>query len=92
MNNAECPHRKNTGNWLKYSGTVLKCLQHTLHSKGHASRLGRFSERPTLVVFGSLGYSKGKLISEIGGIFLNAFAGIKDTNFNNSLAYLKGWL
>jgi antirestriction protein ArdC len=28
----------------------------------------------------------------MGASFLNAFAGIKDTNFKNSLAYLKGWL
>ncbi|GMQ29254.1 hypothetical protein Aconfl_18970 [Algoriphagus confluentis] len=28
----------------------------------------------------------------MGASFLNAFAGIKDTNFKNSLAYLKRWL
>lgn len=63
-----------------------------IHSTGHASRLGRFSERPALVGFGSVEYSKEELIAEMGASFLNAFAGIKDTNFKNSLAYLKGWL
>tara|TARA_R110002020_G_scaffold475701_1_gene711815 strand:+ start:57 stop:242 length:186 start_codon:yes stop_codon:yes gene_type:complete len=28
----------------------------------------------------------------MGASFLNAYAGIKEANFKNSLAYLKGWL
>ncbi len=63
-----------------------------LHSTGHFSRLGRFSERPALVGFGSVEYSKEELIAEMGASFLNAYAGIKDANFKNSLAYLKGWM
>ena len=63
-----------------------------VHSTGHSSRLGRFVERTALVGFGSVEYSKEELIAEMGASFLNAFAGIKDANFKNSLAYLKGWL
>jgi antirestriction protein ArdC len=63
-----------------------------IHSTGHSSRLGRFAERTALVGFGSVEYSKEELIAEMGASFLNAFAGIKDANFKNSLAYLKGWL
>ena len=63
-----------------------------IHATGHASRLGRFTERPALVGFGSVEYSKEELIAEMGASFLNAYAGIKDANFKNSLAYLKGWL
>ena len=63
-----------------------------IHSTGHGSRLGRFSERPALAGFGSVEYSKEELIAEMGASYLNAFAGIKDANFKNFLAYLKGWL
>jgi antirestriction protein ArdC len=63
-----------------------------VHSTGHTSRLGRFAERPALVGFGSVEYSKEELIAEMGASFLNAYAGIKDVNFKNSLAYLRGWL
>ncbi len=63
-----------------------------IHSTGHVSRLGRFLERPALVGFGSVEYSKEELIAEMGASYLNAFAGIKEVNFKNSLAYLKGWL
>ncbi|GGF50948.1 ArdC family protein [Echinicola rosea] len=63
-----------------------------VHSTGHSCRLGRFSERPALAGFGSVEYSKEELIAEMGASYLNAFAGIKDANFKNSLAYMKGWL
>ncbi|REG78504.1 ArdC family protein [Algoriphagus antarcticus] len=63
-----------------------------IHSTGHENRLGRFAERSDLVGFGSIEYSKEELIAEMGASYLNAFAGIKDANFKNSLAYMKGWL
>ncbi|WP_425639657.1 ArdC family protein [Algoriphagus yeomjeoni] len=63
-----------------------------IHSTGNTSRLGRFSERPASVGFGSAEYSKEELVAEMGASYLNAFAGIKDANFKNSLAYMKGWL
>ncbi|MEB2774616.1 zincin-like metallopeptidase domain-containing protein [Algoriphagus sp. D3-2-R+10] len=62
------------------------------HSTGHESRLGRFSDRPVLVGYQSAEYSKEELVAEMGASFLNAYAGIKEANFKNSLAYLKGWL
>ena len=45
-----------------------------------------------MVGFGSVEYSKEELVAEMGASFLNTFAGIKDANFRNSLAYMKGWL
>src|SRR5690606_10795190 len=63
-----------------------------VHSTGHLSRLGRFSERPALVGYKSAEYSKEELVAEMGASFLNAYAGIKEANFKNSLAYLKGWM
>ncbi|GGF50931.1 hypothetical protein GCM10011339_44340 [Echinicola rosea] len=39
-----------------------------------------------------MAYTKEELTAEMGASFLNAFAGIKDANFKNSLTYTKGWL
>lgn len=63
-----------------------------IHSTGHASRLGRFKERPACVGYKNVEYSKEELVAEIGASYLNALAGIKDANFKNSLAYMQGWL
>jgi len=58
------------------------------HSTGHKSRVGRDLE-PTQ--FGSESYSKEELIAEISACFLCSNAGI-NTTFDNSAAYVKGWL
>lgn len=62
-----------------------------VHSTGHKSRLNRFDTQD-IAEFGSVDYSKEELIAEIGSSFLNAWTGIKDENFKNSLAYMKGWI
>lgn len=57
------------------------------HSTGHASRLNRDLQNG----FGSDEYSKEELIAEMGASFLNATAGVV-TEFEQSAAYIKGWL
>lgn len=65
-----------------------------VHSTGHKDRLNR----DTIVdatIFGNNNYSKEELIAEMGACFLAAEAGInlKDSKlFDNSAAYLRGWL
>lgn len=58
------------------------------HSTGHKSRVGR-DLNPTH--FGSESYSKEELIAEITACFLCSSVGIEQT-FDNSAAYIKGWL
>ena len=61
-----------------------------IHSTGHPQRLDRFTEKATR--FGNEDYSKEELIAEMGASFLNAFTGIKEAVFENSVAYLQGWV
>ena len=60
-----------------------------VHSTGHETRLNR-------KMVGKYGnkeiYSKEELIAEIGASFLNDIAGIRNVNFNNSIAYINSWL
>lgn len=39
-----------------------------------------------------LPYGMEELIAEIGVCYLNSVAGIMDTEFDNSVAYIKGWI
>lgn len=61
-----------------------------IHSTGHPSRLDRFTEKASR--FGDEDYSKEELIAEMGASFLSAFTGIREAVFENSVAYLKGWV
>lgn len=60
------------------------------HATGHGSRLNR-PEIVQLGGFGSHEYSKEELVAEMTATFLCATAGIK-APFDNSIAYLNGWL
>jgi antirestriction protein ArdC len=74
------------------SPAYYSTLFHELtHSTGHPSRLNRLTEKSP-VRFGDETYSKEELVAEIGANFLNAHTGIKNEVFDNSLAYLKGWI
>ena len=66
-------------------------LMHELcHSTGHKSRLNRLSD---IAAFGSHEYSKEELVAELGSAFLVNHCGLEtDASFNNSTAYLSGWL
>lgn len=63
-----------------------------VHSTGHASRL----QREGIVdnhFFGDAEYSREELIAEMGAAFLCAATGIDCSKvFDNSAAYLRGWL
>jgi len=74
-----------------------KTLFHELaHATGHASRLNRESlteNRGRYAVGDSQKiYCVEELVAEMGAAFLGARAGIVEDGFENSAAYLKGWL
>lgn len=59
------------------------------HSTGHTTRLNRLTSDG----FGSEAYGKEELIAEIGSACLMHTAGLTtDESFNNSAAYIQGWL
>ncbi|WP_162055802.1 ArdC family protein [Pontibacter pamirensis] len=61
-----------------------------IHSVGHPTRLDRFTDKVSR--FGDEDYSKEELIAEMGASFLCAFTGIREEVFENSVAYLQGWV
>ncbi len=63
-----------------------------VHSTGHASRLGRFSDEPGSV-FMSYSYSCEELVAELGSAFLSAKAGVSnELTIADSASYLSGWI
>lgn len=62
-----------------------------VHSTGHHSRLNR-SGIVNIAAFGSETYSKEELVAEIGAAMLCTITGIEHATFDNSAAYIKGWL
>jgi antirestriction protein ArdC len=75
-----------------------KTLFHELgHSTGHASRLNRRTlvENRGMFASGTEGrkiYCEEELVAEMTAAFLAAHAGIVEDGFENSAAYLKGWM
>ena len=63
-----------------------------IHATGHADRLNRFTSKEQASRFGDEHYSREELIAEMGASFLCAFTGIKEQVFQNSVAYLQGWV
>jgi len=61
------------------------------HSTGHETRLNRKSITE-LSLYGSHEYSKEELVAEMGACFLSNHAGIDQPTFENSAAYISGWL
>jgi antirestriction protein ArdC len=63
-----------------------------VHSTGHPNRNNRDGfDRDTLPRFGSPDYSKEELIAEIGSVFLYSRVGL-ESPFENSVAYIHGWM
>lgn len=90
----EMPSRKTfRAEWRFY-----KTLFHELaHSTGHASRLNRRTlvENRGMFAAGTEGrktYCEEELVAEMTAAFLAAHAGIVEDGFENSAAYLKGWM
>ena len=76
---------------FKNSEAFYQVLFHELvHSTGHHTRLNRFKNNYS-AAFGSTEYSKEELVAEIGASFLCHRAGIAESTFKNSAAYLQGW-
>lgn len=69
----------------EYYGTLLHEL---VHSTGHQKRLDRLKPAK----FGDKNYSFEELVAEVGAAFLCGEAGILNFTFENSKAYLKGWI
>ncbi|RDV10239.1 hypothetical protein DXT99_26735 [Pontibacter diazotrophicus] len=69
---------------------MLCRYRHKIHSVGHPQRLNRFTDKAAR--FGDEDYSKEELIAEMGASFLCAFTGIQEEVFENSVAYLQGWV
>jgi antirestriction protein ArdC len=62
-----------------------------VHSTGHQSRLNR-KEIVEPSKFGSIMYGIEELTAEIGAAYLTSVAGIINKEFDNSVAYIKGWI
>lgn len=62
-----------------------------IHSTGHAKRLNR-EEITSPTKFGSQKYSKEELTAEIGSMFLRNLVGLENYQFDNSQAYINGWI
>ena len=62
----------------------------SVHSTGHHTRLNRITD---VARYGSESYSKEELIAELGASYLVNTAGIETaSSFQNSAAYVNGWL
>ena len=61
-----------------------------VHSTGHSNRLNRITD---VAQYGSESYSKEELTAELGSSFLVNAAGLEtEDSFDNSAAYIQGWL
>jgi antirestriction protein ArdC len=85
----QMPEIRTFVNAQAYHSTLFHEL---IHSTGHEIRLNRFTEEDKASRFGDVNYSKEELIAEMGASFLNAYTGIKEEVFENSVAYLQGWI
>ena len=84
------PAKNQFENIAEFYSTVFHEM---VHSTGAASRLNRHAEDETDFSFGSQGYSKEELVAEIGSAMLMNCLGIEtEDTFDNSAAYINGWL
>lgn len=82
------PKKESFESGEEYYGTLFHEL---VHSTGHKTRLNRKS-LIEMAEFGSPSYSFEELIAETGACFLTSYTGIGSQVFENSIAYLQGWL
>lgn len=82
------PKKETFENAEEYYGTLFHEL---VHSTGHHSRLSRKS-LIEMSEFGSNAYSFEELIAETGACYLTSHTGISNEVFENSVAYIQGWL
>lgn len=63
-----------------------------IHSTGHESILNRSGVAGCHIKFGTREYSKEELIAEIGSMMLSSIVGLDTGSFDNSKAYINGWV
>lgn len=86
------------GGYFESEQAYYSTLFHELaHSTGHASRLARKSllDNQGINADGDTArkiYAEEELVAEMGASFLNAHAGIIESEINNSSAYLQSWI
>jgi antirestriction protein ArdC len=77
---------------FKSDASYYATLFHEMvHSTGHEKRLNREGVMQS-VKFGGDMYSKEELVAEIGTCYLQSLTGIASTEFEQSTAYIQGWL
>lgn len=79
------------GSFITPESYYCALFHELIHSTGHQSRLNR-KEIVETNTFGSEPYSLEELTAEIGACYLNSFAGIINKEFDNSVAYIQGWI
>ena len=79
------------GTFLSSESYYCTLFHEMIHSTGHQSRLNR-KEVTEPQLFGSHLYSIEELTAEIGACYLNSIAGIINKEFDNSVAYIQGWI
>ena len=82
------PDRSLFGTAEEYYSTLFHELG---HSTGHGSRLSRRSIKE-LTMYGTHEYTVEELIAEMCSCFLCNHSGIEQSTFDNSAAYIQGWL
>ena len=84
------PLREQFENPAEYYSTAF---HESVHSTGHPSRLNRLETTGEAAAFGSEDYSKEELVAEIGSAAIMNRLGIETSGtFQNSAAYIQGWL
>ena len=81
------PKKRSFKNDESYYSTLF---HEPVHSTGHERRLKR-ETLTQMAEFGDDNYSQEELVAEMGTCYLQSFAGIT-SEFQNSAAYLQGWL
>ena len=79
------------GSFASLESYYCTLFHELIHSTGHQTRLNRKGIVEE-INYASILYSMEELIAEIGACYLNSVAGIIDKEFDNSVAYIKGWI
>lgn len=86
----QVPCKEQYKNINEYYSTLF---HEAIHSSGAKNRLNRFDANSYMSKFGDADYSQEELTAELGCAFIMNEIGIETINtFNNSAAYIDGWL
>jgi len=87
----DCINMPKQGSFISPESYYCTLFHELVHSTGHQSRLNR-KEIVEPNEFGSIPYSIEELTAEIGACYLNSVSGIINKEFDNSVAYIQGWI